>query len=85
MFVMARPNSEQREHPETATIHVANTMMATYNMPYVVISAYTGIEIAQQYDCRFAKSFGGWNTMCHKSDLSHHQMSMKSVHRHSQR
>ena len=46
MFVMARPNSE----PETATIHVANTMMSNDSMPYVVISAYPGIEIAQQYD-----------------------------------
>ena len=34
---------------ETATIHVANTMMSIDSMPYVVISAYPGIEIAQQY------------------------------------
>ena len=48
---MARPNEEQREQPETATIHVANTMMTTNDsMPYVVISAYPGIEIAKQYD-----------------------------------
>ena len=40
----------EREQPETATIHVANTMMANDSMPYVVISAYPGIEIAQQYD-----------------------------------
>ena len=50
VFVMARPNSEQREYPESATIHVANTMMINDSMPYVVISAYPGIEIAQQYD-----------------------------------
>ena len=50
MFVMVRSNSEQREQPETATIHVASTMMTNDSMPYVVISAYPGIEIAQQYD-----------------------------------
>ena len=50
VFVMARPNSEQREQPETATIHVANTMMINDSMPYVVISTYPGIEITQQYD-----------------------------------
>ena len=40
----------ERKQPERATIHVANTMMANVSMPYVVISAYSGIEIAQQYD-----------------------------------
>ena len=40
----------ERKQPETATIHVANTMMSNDSMPYVVISAYSGIEIAQQYD-----------------------------------
>ena len=40
----------EREQPETATTHVANTMMTNYCMPYVVISAYPSIEIAQQYD-----------------------------------
>ena len=69
----------------TATIHFANTMMTNDTMPYVVISAYPGIEIAQLYDCRFAKSFRGWNTMCHENDLSHHQMSLMLVHRNSQR
>ena len=39
-----------REQPETATIHFANTMMTSDSMPYVVISAYPGIEIAQKYD-----------------------------------
>ena len=34
----------------TPTIHVANTMWSNDFMPYVVISAYAGIEIAQQYD-----------------------------------
>ena len=50
-FVMARPNSEQREReqPEPATIHVAYAMMTNDTIPYVVISAYPGIEIAQQY------------------------------------
>ena len=47
---MARINAEQSEQPETAAIHVANTMMTNDSMPYVVISAYPGIEIAQQYD-----------------------------------
>ena len=50
VFVMARQNSEQREQLEIASIHVANTMMTNDSMPYVVISAYPGIEIAQQYD-----------------------------------
>ena len=50
MFVITRPNSEQREQPKNATIHVANTMMTNVSMPYVVISAYPGIEINQQYD-----------------------------------
>ena len=40
----------ERKQPETATIHVANTMMSNDFMPYVVISAHPGIEIAQQYD-----------------------------------
>ena len=40
----------EREQPETATIHVANTMMTNDSMPYVMISAYPGIEIAQKYD-----------------------------------
>ena len=34
---------------------------------------------------RFAKSFGGWNTTCHKSDLSHHQMNLMLENGHSQR
>ena len=38
-----------RKQPETITIHVANTMMSNDSMPYVVVSAYPGIEIAQQY------------------------------------
>ena len=50
VFVLARSNSEQREQPETATIHAANTMMTNDSMQYVVISAYSGIESAQQYD-----------------------------------
>ena len=40
----------EREQSETATIHVANTMMTNDSMPYVVISAYPGNEITQQYD-----------------------------------
>ena len=40
----------EREQPETATIHVANTMMSNETLPYVVISADPGIEIAQLYD-----------------------------------
>ena len=38
------------KQPEIAAIHVANTMMSNDSMPYVVISAYPCIEIAQQYD-----------------------------------
>ena len=40
----------ERKQPETATIHVANTMISNDSMLYVVISAYPGIEIAKQYD-----------------------------------
>ena len=40
----------EREQPETITIHVANSTMTNDSMPYFVISAYPGIEIAQQYD-----------------------------------
>ena len=40
----------EREQQVTATIYVANTMVTNDSMPYVVISAYPGIEIAQQYD-----------------------------------
>ena len=40
----------EREHTETATIYVANTMITNDSMPYVVTSADPGIEIAQQYD-----------------------------------
>ena len=40
----------ERKQPETATIHLANAMMSNDFMPYVVISAYPGIEIAKQYD-----------------------------------
>ena len=40
----------ERKQPQTATIHFANIMISNDSMPYVVISAYPGIEIAQQYD-----------------------------------
>ena len=40
----------EREQPENATIHVANTIMTNDSMPYVVISTCPCIEIAQQYD-----------------------------------
>ena len=39
----------ERKQPETASIHVANTMMSNDSTPYVVNSAYSGIEISQQY------------------------------------
>ena len=39
-----------REQTDTAAIHVANTMMTNDSIPYVVIFAYPGIEISQQYD-----------------------------------
>ena len=40
----------ERQQSETATIHVANTMMTNDSMLYVVIFAYPGIEIDQHYD-----------------------------------
>ena len=40
----------EREQPETTTFHVANTMMTNDSMLLVVISAFPGIEIAQQYN-----------------------------------
>ena len=40
----------EREQSETATIYVVNAMITNDSMPYVMISAYPGIEIAQQYD-----------------------------------
>ena len=40
----------EREQSETATIHVANTMMTDDTLPCVVISADPGIEVVQQYD-----------------------------------
>ena len=49
-FMMARPNSQQREQSEIAAIQVANTMMTYDSMPYLVIFVYHGIEIAQHYD-----------------------------------
>ena len=39
----------EREQPETATIHVANTMMTNDTQPHVIL-ADPGIEITQQYD-----------------------------------
>ena len=42
--------SAEREQPETATIYVADAIITNDTMPYVVIFAYPGIEIAQQYD-----------------------------------
>ena len=40
----------EREQQETATIHVANTMITNDTLPCDVIFADPGIEIAQQYD-----------------------------------
>ena len=39
----------EREQPESATIHVANTMITNDTLLHVVISADPGIEIALQY------------------------------------
>ena len=50
MFAMARPNSEQREQPESATIHVANIMITNDTLLNIQISADPGIEIAWQSD-----------------------------------
>ena len=36
----------EREQPETATIHVANTIITNDTLPYVMFSADSGIEIA---------------------------------------
>ena len=62
----------EREQPETATIHVANTMMINDTLLYAVISAYPALKSPSNMILSFCKSFGGWNTMCHKSDHSHH-------------
>ena len=70
---------------ETVTIHVAHTMMTNDTLTYVVIFADPGIEIAQQYDFVILQNPSEWNAMCHKSDLSHHQMSLMLENRHSQR
>ena len=40
----------KREQPETTAIHVANSIMTNDSMPYVVIYADSGFEIAQQCD-----------------------------------
>ena len=40
----------ERKQPETAAIHVANTMMSNDSMPHIVIFAYPGNEIVQKYD-----------------------------------
>ena len=40
----------EREQPETAINHVANTKMPSDSMPYVRIYAYPRNEITQQYD-----------------------------------
>ena len=47
---MAWPNSEQKELPKTATIHVANTMITNGILSYITVSVNPSIEINQQYD-----------------------------------
>ena len=57
VFVMARPNSEKRKSSRRSRLF----MMSNASMPYVVISAYPGIEIAQQYDFFILRnSSEGW-------------------------
>ena len=46
----APPGRTETEQPESATIHVSNTMLTNDSMSYVVIPAYPGIEIDQQYN-----------------------------------
>ena len=48
--MMARPISEQREQPKTATIHDADTMMTNDTLPYEMVSTDPGIDMTQQYD-----------------------------------
>ena len=75
MFVMARPNPEQRDQPETANIHVANIMMTNDALQYLMISANAGIEITQKYSLvtlRQRESILQYcNTSSHQIDLSH--------------
>ena len=40
----------ERKQPKTAAIHFSNNMMSNDSMLHVVISAYPGIEVDQQYD-----------------------------------
>ena len=44
---MAKSKSERREQPETATTHVANTMITNDTLPYDVMSLNYGKEIIQ--------------------------------------
>ena len=69
---MVRPNSEQREQPEAVPLHVANTMMTNDTLPYVVISADPGIEIAQRYDLVIPRylSEGGRHKVTKKRSLT---------------
>ena len=73
----------ERKQPETAAIHVANTMMSNDSMPYVVISAYPGIEIAQQYDFVILQNSLEGVIQCVIKAIFH--MSLKLDNRHSQR
>ena len=82
---MARPNCRaEREQPEIATIHVANTMMTNDTLPYIVTSVDPGIEIAFAQRKIQNPSEDGIQ-ICHKGNLSHHQMSVMLENRHSQR
>ena len=40
----------EQEQPETASIHVADTLMTNDTLSCVMISVDTGIEISQQFD-----------------------------------
>ena len=53
---MARPNSEQGEQLENAAINVANTMLTSDTLQYVIASAYPGIEFTMQHDLVILRS-----------------------------
>ena len=74
----------EREQPETAAIHVANTMMTPCHMsrfmPTLALKSPSNMILSS---CKILLRVE--YNLCHKSDLSHHQMSLKFENKHSQR
>ena len=54
----------EQEQPETARIHVANTMMTNDTLSCVMILADTGIEIDQQFDFFWGQNPSESGTQC---------------------